>query len=504
MPKRPVQSENDDELKQHYRRLGCKSEEQYRAWCEGQGIRPGGRKSLSERNRELALIEHANQESALKTARHVYRHPEEVLRAISTGATDGIPIQQQPHLQHIYNLFLTLLRQAKVRDAFLRLLLVTCRRKGFEDLSPVVSRYEGDGNTLIGGLLAMAYRYKDWRQQPETWKPSSHNGRRQFSELAQHIFCRYSAPGFLLSSWFQGSDSAARATQDWYLQVGNGVSLRKLKIPLTLTKRMAHAALTTVPDTCSVEEGWRWAQVVGMGGSERLARAVVATPLGVGWAEERFWVHVVRFFVENPLMDPGHVGPLVDYLRYERYTPRDPEDRDRLPVRFTMKGRTVPALVARMEQWHRRLNQQTRIQVGDWKPCGVEGFFETGLDAATGQQLRWTITELTSARELFAEGAAMSHCVGTYADTCARGGIAVWSVRVERGDDTTPERVMTIAISGGRQITEARGKRNALPGEKTTGAAVRLTPEDAALLQRASRVVRNWAAVRNLRLPHYL
>src|SRR5207244_1655511 len=145
---------------------------------------------------------------------------------------------------------------------------------------------------------------------------------------------------------FHSNDRIALAAQDWYMKIGNGISLRNLSLPFLLTKRAAHFALTEVPSHYSVEEGWRWAQVVSMGGSETIARAIIGTRLGESFVDETFWETVIRFIIDHPVLAPAQIGPLIDYLWYERYTPRRVDEPYRLPVDFVMKGRTPAALLA--------------------------------------------------------------------------------------------------------------------------------------------------------------
>lgn len=500
----------DFEWDAHRRSVGCRNQEEYQAWCEQNGLRSNGaRKGKHERDRETALYARLNGQKSLRAARQFQRHPETILRALSTGRMTDDSFRNRPYLLHVHTLFASVRNETRTREAFLRLLLHAQRRRAsFESVDPVIARYTNPANTYAAALLAMARRSADWRQEPETWKPSSHSPRRQFSELARYLFCRYDAPGFLEAAWFRGNDGTARAQQSVYVQVGNGLSLRSLTLPFCLNKRMAHIAVTKVPAVCAVEEGWRWAQVIGFGGSERLARAIIATPLGESFREDDFWETVVRFFVDNPMLDPSRVGPLVDYLRHERYSPRPlgaAAAADRLPFDFTMKGRTPAALLTRMEAWHQRLAKESRVMLEQWEPSGISGFAREERDTATGKMLHWTIQEITTAKGLIAEGRAMCHCVATYAGSCARGHVSVWSLQAQAaGLMPAPERVMTIAVNRGRMITEARGRRNALPSGGTTDHGIRLSREEVVLLHRGSRIVHQWAQAEQIRVPPYL
>jgi hypothetical protein len=84
----------------------------------------------------------------------------------------------------------------------------------------------------------------------------------------------------------------------------------------------------------------------------------------------------------------------------------------------------------------------------------------------------WELTELTTAAQLRAEGAALQHCVGSYADPCWRGRSRIWSLRARRADRL--RHVLTIEIDPARRaVVQARGWRN----RRASGAPLRLLQE---------------------------
>lgn len=104
----------------------------------------------------------------------------------------------------------------------------------------------------------------------------------------------------------------------------------------------------------------------------------------------------------------------------------------------------------------------------------------------------WTVSELLSTRELSQEGRAMHHCVGFYAGNCRSGRISVWSMQVQ-DEEGAEHRVMTIAISGTKRITQARGKFNALPSGKTpNGKRKALERKYQGYLSHSRKVLREW------------
>jgi hypothetical protein len=494
-----------NEIERHYRTLGCRNTEQYQAWCRANGLPTRRHKAPMERKRELDLYAKLKGDQALKGVRRFERHPEEVLRDIAHGNGERFFAEQaahrKPYLESVRRLFATIPGRPAVRTAFLKLLVCAHHVTDLQHPGSVVGRYGRNvtGNTLSEGLLAVAHWSNQWRRPLDGWSPGARKPQEQFAELVHHLFCQWPVPGFLNSAWFSGTHGAAKRAQEWFIKVGSGVRPRDLDLPFHLTNRMAHIAMNDVPPQLTVEEGWRWAQVVGMGGTRRQAEAIIATRLGESFADEPFWATVIRFLVDNPLLDPERIGPLVDYLYYERVTPRRSHDSpNRLPEGFEMKGRTATALLSRMEEWHRELNREragSEVAV-KWLPSGIGEYICNDKLGIT-----WRITEITTAKDLAAEGSAMSHCVATYAASCARGAISVWSLTASTHGD--PVRVMTAAVNRNRYMSEARGKRNALP-TKDAFLGVRVGKEEAGLLVRGRRIVAQWAAAEQLVLPHYL
>jgi hypothetical protein len=93
-----------------------------------------------------------------------------------------------------------------------------------------------------------------------------------------------------------------------------------------------------------------------------------------------------------------------------------------------------------------------------WAPSGTPTYrFEEG----EGHHLKvYTITELLTSSELEVEGQAMSHCVATYAGSCAAGRTSIWSLKVADAYDREL-RLLTLEVwNSTRQIVQARQKFN--------------------------------------------
>lgn len=460
------------ELLQHIRELGLKTVADYAAWCNAHGLSAGTHKSAAQRRKERDLAERLKSDAVLAKMKNHTRRPQETIRAICEGALSQGELNR-PHLQKIQHAFDRMGKDRKGRRALLHLLLHVENHARFFDVKPAIARLgPQDGNTHIEALGELARWHEHWLRDPTAWRPESHNARKQFAALARHLLAKYEVPGFMDIAWFLNGEAEARQQQGWFVHVGTGGNIRKADIPLTLTKKMAHLFLESPADS-TIYEAFRRGQILGLGGEEPLVRAVNNTRLGASFDCESFWCKVVHFFVNNPMLDPDEVGPIVDYIHNQKYAPREEVvngEAVRLPPEqpnFSIKGRSMVKLLRQVEMWHRQLARQNRLPAKVWSPSGFNALDWTETDGYGNARDRWTITELVTAKELSDEGRKMHHCVGSYANNCKNGRTSIWSMQV-----TTPEhethRVMTIAVqNGNRSITQARGKCNARPNGKT-------------------------------------
>jgi hypothetical protein len=463
------------ELAAHLATLGLGSFDEYEAWCRERGLSATARKGREQRKRELEILSRERAEQAMVQAQRHARRPDAVLRALHDG--ESLPESaRNPSLRRIEAAFASE-TGPDARAAYLRLLLVA-QEQAPELLQAdhaLASLGPQPGNDFPAALLALARRHAEWVREPEAWRPPDRSARKRFASLARHVLAQYPVPAFMDSAWFLGSDAGARRRQGWFCHIARGENLRTADLPIVLSRMAAHHLLEA-PADLSIEAALRWGQVLALGGSEHLARAVIASRLGEELDHDGFWTSVLHFFVNNPMLDQAHIGPIVDYIHHVRFVPRGPDatgdDAGPLEPSFAMKGRTVRALLRRVEEWHRGLRREQKKGPVAWPSCGLAGYECADSQPLSGR-VRWTITEVLSAQELREEGKAMSHCVATYDRSCAAGIKSVWSLSLHFERSGTRRRVMTIAVANKRRcITEARGRCNRLPGQKH--ASVRL------------------------------
>lgn len=344
-------------------------------------------------------------------------------------------------------------------------------------------------NQHIIGLKTLASLHRDWIREPETWSCKSKDPWLQFKSLAKHLLTEYKVPEFLYKAFF-GSCAMYRDKHreiDWFIKIGQGHNIRKSKTPIHMTKKMAHAFLSA-PDSLTPYEAIRWCQVVGLGGSPRLAHAIAQSRLGSHFENEEFWSTVIHWFVNCGMFNLEVIDPVIDYIRNQKYCIPGAYYENGIRIipdappqpNLSMKGRTLDATIRQMEEWHTQTSMLKSQRQQNWGRSTIEPL--ENYQEGDGANLKnWEIVELTTAKALSEEGLAMRHCVATYASSCVAGHEAIFSMRCNG------KRIATISVElRTKRITEARGKFNAK------------------LEHHAKRILKMWATQGNLKITKWV
>lgn len=489
-PKKDRTNEPDPDVLTHIQSLGLTTVEDYIGWCAQHGFSRRTDKHWRARLKERSYANRAIAEARLAQKKQELRRPEKLFERIFNGELHEDQVTE-PHLKAVCRACKSAQESRQTRLAFHDLLRHVGAGSGLVNGQPVIGQYGWQaGNTFVDGLLALARHSRSWIRPVADWKPQTHNTRRQFASLARHLIAEWPVPAFMDSVWFLGNGRGAVQQQEWFLHIGGGQNIRTADLPLPYTKRMAHHFMQAPADV-TVEAALRWGQIRGLGGSERLARAVIGTWLGTSFGHDDFWVTVLQFFIVNPMLDLTHIGPIIDYIEQQRFVSQDVfvapgvvERRGPPQPNFTIKGRTPASLLRQVEAWHRTL-AKTEQPKAEWPRSGIDAF-EFVEGAERGGKLKiWTLTELLSTKALVAEGRKMKHCVATYAHSCASGACSVWTLEVETFEGRA--KILTVEVqNAARLICQARGKCNMLPGEKHRG------------------ILRRWAEQAGLSLATYV
>lgn len=317
---------------------------------------------------------------------------------------------------------------------------------------------------------------------------SSHRSK-QALEMARHLFSRFRVPRVLEQAWeaYVGMPSRlggelprqgqvrhqpdrrhavpdrrpsnpnlkAVDFRDWFVCIGTGGSLYKDHTKGLLTKKETHAFLGASPDLDLCQAViYAIARCAGAadGAALRLARSKLAEkPFG------EFWFDVVRFFCLPDHM-PASVAQVNDLTDY--FHSRLVEDRS---FRVLGTSQSLPAMLRRMEQWHRALARAKDLSGITWNGVALPDHVIEQKDPENRQlTVTWEFHQIVTGKELAAEGTAQRHCVFGYKNRCVSGDCSIWSLTRTDAYGSKSRR-LTIELNRYGAIVQKRGLANRLP-----------------------------------------
>lgn len=464
-----------DQVGAHAKGLGFTTWEGYYNWCSKNGFSAATRKTNKKLKEEERTFRAFRADSILK------KYKKDKTKNFLQNLAEGYIAPNIPsHIKQAYESVWSENRQTYV-SLLIHLYKVSKLLKNTEYYAPIAK--------------LMMYKMQ-WVRSFEDWKPHSHNLHKQFSELTRYLLCKYDIPRFMDTAWFDTKDHGCSIVSgignwgpmDWFVEMGSGTNIRKCpSLPVPLTKKMAHN-FTQAPSDANIKDAFLWAQITAEGGDERLFRALLSTRLNDSFKNNEFRLQVMRFFANNPMIDTDQIGPIIDYIRDQKYRLRREAVRPGVvetlaPAQpnFSMAGRSVQSLLAQMERWHRQLGKEKKGGKVEWEHSTIPNFEH--VEGKPPKERVWTITELLSSGELNSEGRAMKHCVSSYAHSCAHGSCSIWTL--ERRQYGSIEKLITIELRKDT-ISQLRGKLNRLPN------AVE------------SRIINLWASKEGLKISKYL
>lgn len=440
----------------HIKFLGLSDYKEYLKWCKSNGFRSTFNKTCKELDKEQKFITGKRALDHMKSSRK--KNFESVISDIRSGnfsSTEKNSVYRK--IKERYDC-VRKDRLGATANMFLDALLY---------LEPKTKLFKTESYI---SALSETFMLTDFFIRPfDTWIPSSHNPEKQFSSFVRHLFCKYPVPGFMDKVWFRIDQ---HKYHDWFIHIGTGGSLRNLSLcPIKMTNKIGCHFLRA-PDDFTIEEALRFGQISALGGDIRLMNALRPTKLmSLSKTKEEFCLSVIRFFIDNPMLDTAQIGPIVDYLWHAKYEVRRifvargvVQDLPPEQPNLSMTGRTVDTLLQQVDRWHRQLGKERKGGDFEWEHLkGVKDFeYMEGEEYHKNMRL-WRIRELLSSKELAAEGRVMMHCVASYAHSCYKGNASIWSMTCEGYDGV--ENAVTIEVRD-RTICQVRGKRNVVPNDK--------------------------------------
>ncbi len=341
------------------------------------------------------------------------------------------------------------------RASFTELLDAVRRRTTVRMCPPVVAALHNVARFAPRHVRPLA----DWKGGGGAMYPVVH-------ALVQHLLAVHEVPRFLASVWYGDASASADVKRRWFIAHAAGTRFRELDLPLSMTRRMESVFLRS-PDHLSVEAAMRRAELLALGATDALVKAVLATRLGSELANGAFWRTVMEFFVRaSERLDPGVVGPIIDFVQYVRHerveviTDNGVQFVDPPDPCFSIKGRSLASMQRLVEGWHRGLGAKSGSALS-WTRSRFRPLMLADPPAEPDRPpVRWELVELASSAQLRAEGKALRHCVASYARSCLWGLCEIWSLR-RTGVSSNFRSVATIQVDPrARAIVQARGRRN--------------------------------------------
>lgn len=304
----------------------------------------------------------------------------------------------------------------------------------------------------------------DWPGTSASWRPA-------VASLAAHLTCRYGVPAFMSSVWY-ANDPAGDRKRSWVIAHARGASFRSVDLPFGMTRKMERIFLAS-HDHLALEPALRRAELLAIGMPLEFVTAILSTRLATDLKNWQFW-RTVWMFLRSQAREihPEQIGPLIDYLQAVRHDWIRVETQDGITEiappqpNFSIRGRTVASMIRLMQEWHRSLGVTLSAGSLSWSRSSFTPWLiEDPTPGEAETPKRWQMVERTNGAQLREDGAALHHCVGSYAHLCYRGRSSIWSLRFWHGEKVRP--VLTVQIDPKRRsIIQARGKANRSPSGK--------------------------------------
>jgi hypothetical protein len=310
----------------------------------------------------------------------------------------------------------------------------------------------------------------------DEWVPRGKGRETLFRSLASHWLAKFPVPAVVWNAFLDGGPASLVNLAAHVAGGGSLYDFVKASFPIPLTRKMCHELLAT-PADYKLLDAIRRVQSRAAGCDARFFDAWRTTRYAqhIGTKEdEEFWATTLLWFSNVPMLEASQVAPLYDYISHRR---REDE-------RFSMKGRSGPAMIRAMNDWHGTV-VKTQHLTARFPASGLsEADFNDSRRDPKGNHIKevWRFRELLTAKSLAEEGSRMGHCVFSYAWRIEKGDTSIWSVQMEDGQGETGNwHMVTLEVRNDlRRVVQAKGRFNRS-----------MSPTEV-------RIVRRWAGLNNL------
>ncbi len=455
--------------------------------------------------RNAAALQQKAREERFRTAiqasrqmKKLFRSPTKVLEAIYDRSINANRLPRQSGFYRIYQLFRNIPHRQRplLYDFFKKI----AQQGGSRLLTSTVH---------VNALYNIFTEFQSTIRPLEEWRAVKSRDLDKFlGTLLRHLFVRYEMPSFMDKAWTTNDDVHIH----WYLHLGWGNNLRTaVFLPFTISKKAAHFFMQA-PNSLSIPQALRWAQVRSLGGDTQLALSIATTRIADAREAPDFWVSVIRFLVKNSAELPlNQVNPIIDFIYSKKFLSRRRRGEILVPEQpnLSMKRRTLATLLTAVEDWHSDMAAQPQLYqyidgaaanaqaeeeawkyskdwwkkyTKKWTSFGIQYF--TYIEGTGKTQKVYMIRHLKTGQALANEGRTMSHCVGSYAYRCESGKSAIFTLKQKQkgGQELS---LVTIEVSANKEVVQARAKENEYPDRKS------------------KHIIRMWAAQNGLKINCY-
>lgn len=306
------------------------------------------------------------------------------------------------------------------------------------------------GNELLS-FLPLVTEFKTYFiRTPESWKCTTYNRDRQKVNLTKHLFFKYEVPQMFVNL-FVRLDLSYSALRIWAIMLGQGQSLRD-EIKGIFTVKELHFFLNG-PSTSVCSNAWyakcaaqKWPMNLTTKFINHVGEMFQFNPKSTSML---YWNNAIHFF-SRYLTDltEDTLEELLDYVRFQNNN------------NFSFEGRTLASVIRLSNEWHTGRNIDTKqFSKKKWDPMDVQEW--SHYDKIN--ELRWTVSQLLTDKQLVYESKIQKHCVWSYVDTCAKGRSRIFTLHSidEKGDE---RKHITIEVDPtSKWIRQTRGKLNRPP-----------------------------------------
>ena len=319
--------------------------------------------------------------------------------------------------------------------------------------------------SAMGGIAVALYLAAFWVRRPADFVPKNDDLRQTVPDLMEHLFAVHPVPPCLRNAWFACYDDEAPDLRwiAWFILTGQGASIQRAG-PV-FGWRASPALLRHLPEApgdLTPTDGFIWADIKRLGGDETELRRLRVHP---EYAYCPVWLDGDPRVLPDPQPHEfeDFLADTVRWLARHRRVLTDEMCQLILPwgahlyriqmhttEHFSWKGRS-PARAHRLAVEYAQGIEMPYPNLR-WKAKGLDWKWTTEEDGT------WSVRELLSAKELYEEGQAMSHCVSAYATHCHQGLSVICSLR--RGG----RRRLTLEVHPDTfALIQARGAGNRAP-----------------------------------------